>query len=309
MLISVVVPCFNEQEVIEETNRRLNNVFGSMKGYDYEILYVNDGSQDRTLDSLKKISLDNKKCKVISFSRNFGHQIAVTAGIENAKGDITVLIDADLQDPPEIVPDMIEKLIDGYDVVYGRRVDRDGETRFKKITATLFYRVMSKLSDTKLPIDAGDFRVMRKSVTDELKRMPEKHRYLRGMISWVGFRQVEYPYNRSARFAGQTKYSLKKMLSFAMDGLISFTTKPLKLAIYFGFICSFIASLGIFYVIGVRLFTNSWVSGWTTMILAVLFIGGIQILILGIIGEYIGRIYEQSKGRPLFVIDEFINDN
>lgn len=301
-LISIVVPCFNEEEVIAETHRRLLELAGSNVAYDFELLFVDDGSRDGTLAILRSLVMDDPRTRVISFSRNFGHQLAVTAGVDEALGDAVVLIDADLQDPPEVVAEMLDKWKEGYQVIYGVRADRAGESAFKRWTAHAFYRLLNHLSDTPIPLDTGDFRLMDRVVVDTLKMMPERDRFVRGLVSWIGFRQFALPYSRAKRFAGTTKYPLRKMIRFASDGIISFSTKPLKMAMLVGLFSAGLACVGIVYALLARLLTNDWVEGWTATIIAILFLGGIQLVCTGILGEYVGRTYMQSKGRPLYVI-------
>jgi glycosyltransferase involved in cell wall biosynthesis len=301
--ISVVVPCYNEEAVITETHRRLAEVLGQL-GPSYELLYVNDGSRDQTLTLLKGISDRDSHVRVISLSRNFGHQMAVSAGIDYAVGEAVVLIDADLQDPPELIGRMLVKWREGYDVVYGQRRVRVGETRFKLASAKLFYRFLNTLSDVPVPMDTGDFRLMSRRVVEAIKHMPERDRFLRGMVSWVGFPQYALQYDRAERFAGASKYPLKKMIAFALDGLLSFSIKPLHLATSMGFLASLLAFIGILYAVTLRIFTSYWVSGWTLLIISTLFLGGVQLICLGIIGEYVGRIYSATKRRPLYLVAE-----
>lgn len=302
-IVSVVVPCYNEEPVIEETHRRLSDTL-SYLGCSYEIVYVDDGSRDKTLLQLRSIQAHDEAVRVLSFSRNFGHQIAVSAGIDHAQGEAIVLIDADLQDPPELIRAMLEKWREGYDVVYGQRHSREGESYFKVVTARLFYRFINRLSDVPIPLDTGDFRLMSRQVVEVLRRMPEKDRFIRGMVSWVGFRQCALPYERARRYAGVSKYPLRKMVAFATDGILSFSIKPLRLATTMGFLTSGLAIFGILYALVLRLWTSNWVSGWTLLIISVLFLGGVQLICLGIIGEYVGRIYSESKRRPLYLIGE-----
>ena len=304
--VSIVVPCYNEEEVIAETHRRLRAVANAMEGIDIEMLYIDDGSTDRTLEKLRALSRQENCVRVVSLSRNYGHQIAITAGLHNADGDAVVLIDADLQDPPEVIPEMIKKWRDGYDVVYGVRASRDGETPFKLWTAKAFYRFINRLSETEIPLDTGDFRLIDRKVVNAFREMPERDRFVRGMVSWLGFRQTPFRYERSSRFAGETKYPFKKMVRFALDGILSFSMVPLRVATYAGFGASALAVLGILYALGLRLFTNIWVPGWTALMIAVLFMGGVQLLSLGIIGEYVGRIYGESKRRPLYLVDSYL---
>jgi dolichol-phosphate mannosyltransferase len=306
MLLTVVVPCFNEQEVIGEAVRRLQQFGSAVDGLDVEFIFVDDGSRDDTRTLLRGFAREDGRIKVIGFARNFGHQVAVTAGIDAARGDAVVLIDADLQDPPEVVHQMIAKWREGYDVVYGSRTERAGESAFKVGTARAFYRLLNRLSDVPIPLDTGDFRLMSRAVVDTLRAMPERDRFVRGMVSWVGFRQVALPYRRAERFAGQTKYPLRKMLRFATDGILSFSTKPLQLSVAMGMISALLALVGIVYALSLRLFTNIWVEGWTALMIAVLFIGGVQLISIGILGEYIGRIYNEIKQRPLYVVEEYL---
>jgi polyisoprenyl-phosphate glycosyltransferase len=304
ILLSVVVPCLNEQEALRETHARLSVVLAKIRA-NFEIVYVDDGSTDATPEVLRELQALDKRVRVVRFSRNFGHQMAITAGLEHAVGDSVVVIDADLQDPPETIVAFFGKWEEGYDVVYGVRTERDGETAFKLLTAKLFYRCITRLSDTQIPLDTGDFRLMDRRVVDVLLGMPERDRFVRGMVSWLGFSQVAVPYHREPRLAGVTKFSFFKMLRFAMDGIFSFSIVPLRVATWTGFITSFLAILGIVLVsLEHFLGVEGLVKGWTSTMFAVLFIGGVQLICMGIIGEYIGRIYGESKHRPLYVVRE-----
>ena len=303
MLLSVIVPCYNEQDVLRATHERLTSVLAGMS-LDYELVFVNDGSRDNTQLILIELQLIDPHVRVLLFSRNFGHQIAVTAGLEEASGDAVVIIDADLQDPPEVIPQMVQLWREGNDVVYGMRTDRKGESTFKLWTAKIFYRLINRLSETKMPFDAGDFRLLDRRVVEVINAMPERARFLRGMVSWTGFRQVSLPYERAARHAGSTKYPLRKMVHFAMDGIISFSLVPLKLAIWIGFLAICIAVAGIIAAIIDRLTETSIARGWASLFVAVLFMGGVQLVSLGILGEYLGRIYTEVKRRPLYVVQE-----
>ncbi|MDI9408987.1 MAG: glycosyltransferase family 2 protein [Candidatus Pacebacteria bacterium] len=305
-LITIVVPCYNEEEVIGETVARMTRIFNNDRDVGFEFIYVDDGSRDRTLDLLKGFAETDSRIRVLSFSRNFGHQIAVTAGIDAAKGDAVVIIDADLQDPPEVVLQMIAKWQGGYDVVYGTRTERQGESNFKLATARIFYRFLNLISEVPIPLDTGDFRLMSRRAVTALQSMPERDRFVRGMVSWIGFKQTKIDYKRAERFAGVSKYPLRKMVKFASNGIISFSTKPLKLSIFFGMVCALSSFIAIIYAFYSRFFTSNWVAGWTTLMIAVLFIGGVQLICLGIIGEYIGRIYNEIKGRPLYLVQERI---
>ncbi|MGH6725344.1 MAG: glycosyltransferase family 2 protein, partial [Pseudolabrys sp.] len=304
MLVSIVVPCFNEESVIEELHRRLIAVLSSSRHFQFEIIYVDDGSRDRTLELLTALQARQSNIRVLQLSRNFGHQIAVSAGLERAAGAAAIVIDADLQDPPEIIPEMIARWRDGYHVVYAVRTDRAGELSFKLWTAKAFYRLINWLSNIEIPRDAGDFRLMDREVVDVLLAMPERDRFLRGMVSWAGFQQIAVFYERNARKAGTSKYTLRKMMHLAIDGVVSFSSTPLRLAIWIGFFAIALAFAGIAYAVLMRIFTTDWVPGWASIFVAVLFIGGVQLLSLGIIGEYISRIYGEVKQRPLYVVQK-----
>lgn len=305
-LLSMVIPCYNEEEVIGETVRRLKVFCAELQGLDVELIFVDDGSRDRTREILKSLASEDTRIRVIGFARNFGHQIAVTAGMDAARGDAVVLIDADLQDPPEVVHQMVRKWREGFDVVYGTRSERPGESTFKLATARGFYRLLNRLSDTPIPLDTGDFRLMSRPVVDTLRAMPECDRFLRGMVSWVGFKQTALSYSRERRFAGESKYPLGKMVRFATDGILSFSTKPLQMSVAMGMFSAALALLGICYALFLRLFTRMWVEGWTTIMITVLFIGGVQLISVGILGEYVGRIYNAIKKRPLYVVQEYL---
>jgi len=302
--LSVVIPCFNEEEVIGAAHQRLVQALEQLTSVEFELIFVDDGSKDRTLEILRSIQSADRRVRVVGFSRNFGHQMAVTAGLEHATGDAVVLIDADLQDPPEVIADMLLQWRRGADVAYGRRAERQGETAFKRWTAKMFYRSINRVSDITIPLDTGDFRLMDRKVVDALLSMPERDRFVRGMIAWLGFRQEAVFYTRAARYAGETKYPLKKMLRFAMDGILSFSVVPLRLAIWIGFAAAGAAALGMIYALALRVLTDNWVPGWTLLFMASLSIGGIQLVFLGVLGEYVGRTYAESKRRPLYVVNE-----
>ncbi len=304
-LLSIVVPVYNEQEVIDETYRRLSAVF---KDYfmDVEYIFINDGSKDNTYFKLKDIASGNKEVRVINFARNFGHQIAITAGMDYARGDAVVIIDADLQDPPEIILQMVDKWEEGYQVVYGKRLQREGETFFKKVTAKTFYRFLDSMTDVKLPVDVGDFRLIDRKVCDAMKCLPERSRYVRGLVSWVGFKQTSVEYHREKRFAGETKYPLKKMLKLAGDGIFSFSYKPLKLATFVGMLVSVLSFIYLVVVLVQKFIKNDVVSGWASSIAVTLFLNGVMLIVIGIMGEYVGRIYEEVKARPLYIVGELM---
>ncbi len=304
-IYSIVIPVYNEEEVLAETYKRLKKVMDST-GEKYELLFVNDGSKDRSAAIIKDFCQRDPNVRLLNFSRNFGHQLAITAGMDYASGEAVVVIDADLQDPPEVILEMIAKWKAGCDVVYGKRVKRKGETFFKKFTAALFYRLLRRMTDVDMPVDAGDFRLLDRKVCEEIKKMREKSRYIRGLVSWVGFRQETVEYVREERWAGETKYPLRKMLKFAMDAVTSFSYKPLKLATYVGFILSLSSFLYLLVVLYQKLFTNNVVPGWASIMTINLFFNGVILIILGIIGEYIGRIYEETKDRPLYIVKEKI---
>ena len=303
-LISVVVPCYNEEAVLPETHRRLVSALEGIEGVRFEIVYADDGSQDATPDLLRALQAADPRVRVVRLSRNFGHQLAVSAGLEHAAGDAVVVIDADLQDPPEVIRELVARWREGFQVVYGQRTDRPGETPFKLWTAKTFYRLINRVSQIKIPPEAGDFRLLDRRVVEVLLAMPERDRFLRGMVSWVGFRQAAVGYAREPRRAGESKYPLARMLRFAADGVLSFSVTPLRLAIWLGFAAIVAALAGIVYALVVRLYTDDWVRGWASIFTAVLFLGGVQLVTLGIVGEYVGRVYAEVKRRPLYVVSE-----
>ncbi len=307
--LSIIIPVYNEEELVEELFRRLETLKGSLKeklsikSDELEIIFVNDGSGDRTFERLYSLILRHEGYRAINLSRNYGHQLATTAGLDCASGEAVVIMDGDLQDPPEFIVDLYRKYLEGYDVVYARRKKRKGETWFKLLTAKLFYLLLKKLSSTDIPEDTGDFRLFSKRVASALRSMKENHRFIRGMVSWVGFKQTGLEYERDERYAGVTKFSVMKMMKFAMDGITSFSTFPLKLSIYFGFIS---ISLGFFftlYVLYVKLFLSLTVEGWLYLMVAMFFLGGIQLFTTGALGEYTGRINDEVKHRPLYLIE------
>ena len=306
--ISVVIPMYYEEKVAEECYKRVKACLQKIKKYEREIIFVNDGSQDKTLEILEKIAKKDKNVKVVSFSRNFGHQAAVTAGLKYVTGDAIVIIDADLQDPPELIPDMIKLWEQGYEVIYGKRKKRKGESVFKLLTAKMFYRTLNALSDVEIPKDTGDFRLVDRKVVDTINSMPEHNKFLRGLFSWVGYKQKAFEYERQERFAGETKYPLKKMLKLASDGIISFSRKPLKFVGALGIVSIIVSLLILIYFLVAYMCELTNVSAWTIAILvAVTFFAGVQLLSIWILSEYVGRIYDESKHRPEYIIDKKIN--
>lgn len=305
-LISIVVPMYYEELVAQECYNRLKKVMLD-NDINYEFVFVNDGSQDHTMDILREIASKDHRTKVINFARNFGHQNAVTAGVDHANGDAIVIIDADLQDPPELIPDLIEKWKEGYEVVYAKRKARKGETFFKLLTAKYFYRFLNYMSDIEIPKDTGDFRLIDRQVAQVFKRMTERNRFIRGMISWIGFRQTYVEYERDERFAGETKYPLKKMLKFASDGIFAFSSKPLRLVTGLGSVSVLISIALLLYSIIVKVIGYQIETGWASIMVAISFFSGIQLLSLGIIGQYIARIYDESKNRPVYIVKETLN--
>jgi dolichol-phosphate mannosyltransferase len=300
---SIIAPIFNEMDNIPELYRRVKEVM-SATGETWELLLVDDGSSDGSTGRIRELAAKDGHVRPVIFARNFGHQIAVTAGLDYARGQAVVIIDADLQDPPEIIPELIAKWREGYEVVYAVRAEREGETWFKKMTAALFYRLIFRITDVKIPLDTGDFRLLDRKVVDVMGKMREKHRFLRGMASWVGFRQIGVPYKRAARHAGVTKYPFRKMLRLALNAITGFSYFPLQLATYFGFVSAGLAIVAIPVVIIMRLIGHGAFLGQATTLLAVLFLGGVQLISLGVLGEYLGRIYDEVKGRPLYILRE-----
>jgi dolichol-phosphate mannosyltransferase len=307
-LLSVIVPIYSEEKVIPEFYRRMAEVLNGLASrFEAEIVFVDDGSRDRSLALLEGLAAKDDRLRVISFSRNFGHQFAITAGLDHSRGDLAVVIDGDLQDPPEVIPTMVRKWDEGYKVVYGIREKRKGENPLKLLTAKAFYRLIRFLSDTSLPLDAGDFRLLDRKVVSALRAIREENRYMRGLVSWTGFPQTGLHYRRDRRYAGRTKFTLKKMVRFAFDGILSFSDKPLKLTAYAGFLFTVVAFiLGLRIIINKIRFPETIVSGWASLIVAVLFVGGVQLISMGILGLYLGRQYREVKRRPLYVVAKTI---
>ena len=308
--LTVVIPIFNEEEVIPELARRLREVIQVWNTQidSWEVVFVNDGSKDRSLEQLKLLAAEESRFKVISFARNFGHQMAITAGLDRAEGEAVVIMDADLQDPPEVVSEMIARWREGFDVVYGVRTKRVGETLFKRASAAIFYRVLrAMLGGISIPADAGDFRLIGRPVVLAMRALRERHRFVRGMVAWVGFRQTAVYYARPARFAGETKYPIKKMVRFAIDGIASFSVVPLRFATWLGVLAGTMAGLTAAWATYQRFFGTGVVPGWTTIMIAVALGSSAQLLMTGVLGEYVGRIYEEIKRRPLYITQEEIN--
>ncbi len=305
-LLSVIIPVYFEEQVIDEFYHRLKAVLVGLKPrYHHEVIFVNDGSSDSSAEILRRLCEKDLSLRVISLSRNFGHQIAITAGLDHSSGDAVVVIDGDLQDPPEIIPSMVEFWEKGYSVVYGVRKEREGDNFFKRLTAKAFYRLINWLSSYRIPPDSGDFRLMDRIVVDVLKEMTEESRYLRGMISWIGFSQKGLEYKRDARHAGSTKYTLKKMTKFALDGLVSFSDKPLRLSSNFGLLITLISFVAIIILVINKIINpEATIVGWTSLLVIILFLGGIQLISIGVLGEYIARIFRETKRRPLYIIAE-----
>ncbi len=305
--ISVIVPVFNEELNILLIHARLSEVMRAV-GVSYELVFVNDGSKDASIGLIKSLATQFSEVKYIDFSRNFGHQVAVSAGLDASIGEAVVIIDADLQDPPELIAELYAKMQEGYEVVYARRKKRVGESKFKLWTAKAFYRILARITSVAIPVDTGDFRIMHRKIVDVLKQMPEKNKYLRGQIAWIGFRQTYIEYERQERNAGETGYTLRKMMRFALDGITAFSDLPLKIVTYFGILVSFVAFLVTLYVLYARLFSHDYVQGWASILVSVLFIGGVQMIAIGIIGEYLSRMNTNIKDRPLYIVRETNTD-
>lgn len=304
---SIVAPVFNEQDNIAELYRRVRETMDST-GEPWELILVDDGCMDGSTDRIRELAAQDARVRPIIFARNFGHQIAVTAGLDYARGQAVVIIDADLQDPPEVTIDLIARWREGYEVVYAVRAGREGETWFKKVTASLFYRLIYRITDVKIPLDTGDFRLLDRKVVDVMKGMRERHRFLRGMAAWVGFRQIGVEYKRGVRYSGVTKYPFKKMFRLALNAITGFSYFPLQVATYLGFISASISILAIPIVIALRLTGSQAFIGQASTLIAVLFLGGVQLISLGVLGEYIGRLYDEAKGRPLYIVREAPKD-
>ena len=304
-LLSVVSPCYDEADTIDEFHRRMSSACTAVVGEDYEIVLVNDGSRDATWSKMLQLCEHDPHLVAVNLSRNHGHQLALSAGLSVCRGERILIIDADLQDPPELLREMMAKMDEGCDVVYGKRMERQGETRFKRASATLFYRILHRLSDVDIPLDTGDFRLMSRRALDILLAMPEHHRFIRGMVSWIGLRQEPIAYSRAPRVAGETKYSFSKMLRFALDAITGFSIRPLRMASYLGILTGALSVVVLVYVLASWLSGNV-VPGWTSLMAVVLLLGSAQLFVIGILGEYVGRLYIEAKGRPLFVIENIV---
>ena len=307
--VSFIIPCYNEEEVLPLLYQRLNNVSNELKDYECEFIFINDGSKDKTEEIIENLNMNDNRVKLYSFARNFGHQAAVSCGIHRCESDFAIIIDADLQDPPEIIPDMIKE----YEktktpIIYGKRISREGESLFKKLTASIFYRLINLLSEVQFPVDTGDFRLIDKTVIEAYKSFSENPKYIRGLISWMGFEQKAFEYKRESRIAGTTKYTLKKMLRLALTGILSFSVKPLRISLFFGIMSIFIAiifSLRVFYL---YLFSpEDLVRGWASTIIIILFMGGVQLISLSVISEYLANLFNEVKKRPEYIIKKIIN--
>lgn len=301
--LSIIIPIYNEEPNIPELHDRLTKAAVQITD-DYELIFVNDGSKDNSINELKKLSRKDSHSYYIHFSRNFGHQIAVTAGLDFCQGDAVVIIDGDLQDPPELIPKLYEKYKEGYEVVYARRRSRQGETFFKRMTAKLFYRTLQKLTEVDIPIDTGDFRLIDRKIVDKLKEMPEKNKFLRGQIAWMGFKQTAVLFDRAERKQGESGYPLSKMLKFAMDGITGFSDRPLQFVTRLGFFISGLSFLIILYALFAHFVLQHTITGWTSLIISFMFVGGVQLISIGIIGEYISRINKNVQDRPLYIVWE-----
>jgi len=306
-VLSVVVPVFNEEGNLPELHRRLAAVLPAVVD-SWEIVFVDDGSRDRSWELIRGLAAADPHVRGVRFSRNFGHQMAFAAGLDHARGDAVVIMDADLQDPPELIPELVARWREGHEVVYAVRTRREGETLFKKLTASVFYRLLRRITQVEIPVDTGDFRLMGRRALEAFRRLPERHRFTRGLVAWVGFSQVGVPYARAARKAGETNYPLRKMLRFAVDAITSFSHVPLQLATWLGFLTSLFAFAYIVVVVVLKFVGISW-PGYTSLMAAILFLGGVQLVMIGLLGEYLGRVYDEVKGRPLYLVQDTVGSD
>jgi dolichol-phosphate mannosyltransferase len=302
-VLTVLAPVYNEKDSLPELYRRINEVMSSQPD-PWELVLVDDGSTDGSTDLMRELSKQDVRVRPVIFARNFGHQIAVSAGMAYSRGEAVVIIDADLQDPPEVILELVAKWREGYQVVFAQRTEREGESAFKLLTASLFYQLIYRITDIKIPMNTGDFRLLDRKVVDLMNSMPEHNRFLRGMSAWVGFRQVGVPYKRAARFAGTSKYPLKKMINLALNAVTGFSYLPLQLANWVGFIALAASLLLLIAILILRIVGSAWLAGQAVWLILGLFLGGVQLICLGILGEYIGRIYDEVRGRPLYVVSE-----
>lgn len=302
--LSVVVPAYNEEEVLPEFHRRLSAVLVNFQG-NFEVVYINDGSRDRTMEVLRSLRAEDPHISIVDLSRNFGKEIALTAGIDHAIGDAVVVIDADLQDPPELIPELIAQWQSGFDVVFARRTARDGESLFKKATASAFYRLIQRVSRVEIPADTGDFRLLSRRAVDALKQLREQHRFMKGLFAWIGFPQKAVPYRRDPRFAGETKWNYWKLWNFALEGFTSFTIAPLKIATYVGILVALVSFVFAAWIVYKTIVFGEPVRGYPSLIVVVLFLGGVQLLSIGVMGEYLGRLFDESKRRPLYFLNAY----
>lgn len=305
-LLSVVVPAYNEQEVLPEFHRRLCQVLDGLADARCEVVYINDGSRDNTLAVMQALQVQDARVSLVNLSRNFGKEIALTAGLDHAQGDAVVVIDADLQDPPEVIPALVEGWKRGYDMVYAQRTLREGETAVKKLTAHLFYRVAQRMSRVRIPADTGDFRLLSRRAVDAIKQLREQHRFMKGLFAWIGYPQLAVPYKRDPRFAGETKFNYWKLWNFALEGLTSFSIGPLKMATYFGMLVAVGAMVFAAWIILKTLLFGEVVQGYPTIMVTMLFLGGVQLISIGLLGEYVGRMFNESKQRPLYLVDRYV---
>lgn len=303
--ISILIPAYNEEAVLTPLYRRLEKLADGNKSYDFEFLFVNDGSRDKTLEIVKDFAKNDHRVAYVNLSRNFGKEVAMIAGLDHVNGDATVIIDADLQDPPELIPEMIKYWEEGYDDVYARRISRDGETWFKKISSETFYRILQKSTNIPIQVDTGDFRLLNQRCVEALKQFRESQRYTKGMFSWIGYKKKEITYKRDPRVAGETKWNYLKLINLAIDGITSFTTAPLRISSFFGIITSLISFVFILVIIVKTILFGEPVAGYPSLMAVILFLGGVQLVSIGIIGEYIGRIFIETKNRPLYFVEEY----